>query len=89
MATGNLGKGVAVKARNLPILSLQTLVSPSAVITVTTYSAGEAPVELHLACLPETITAPRTDAVYNCHAYLTKVPIAAIKPFIETFTRPR
>jgi 16S rRNA G966 N2-methylase RsmD len=36
--------------------------------------------------LPETITAPRTDAVYNCHAYLTKVPIAAIKPFIETFT---
>jgi 16S rRNA G966 N2-methylase RsmD len=38
--------------------------------------------------LPETITAPRTDAVYNCHAYLTKVPIAAIHPFIETFTRP-
>jgi len=37
--------------------------------------------------LPETITAPRTDAVYNCHAYLTKVPIAAIKPFIETFTK--
>lgn len=38
--------------------------------------------------LPETITAPRTDAVYNCHAYLTKVPIAAIQPFIETFTSP-
>jgi 16S rRNA G966 N2-methylase RsmD/predicted RNA-binding Zn-ribbon protein involved in translation (DUF1610 family) len=38
--------------------------------------------------LPETITAPRTDAIYNCHAYLTKVPIAAIQPFIETFTRP-
>jgi hypothetical protein len=38
--------------------------------------------------LPETITAPRTDAVYNCHAYLTKVPIAAIQPFIETFTEP-
>lgn len=37
--------------------------------------------------LPETITAPRTDAVYNCHAYLTKVPIAAIRPFIETFTQ--
>lgn len=37
--------------------------------------------------LPETITAPRTDAVYNCHAYLTKVPVAAIKPFIETFTK--
>ena len=37
--------------------------------------------------LPETITAPRTDPVYNCHAYLTKVPIAAIKPFIEAFTK--
>ncbi|WP_407177972.1 DNA methyltransferase [Bradyrhizobium sp. STM 3562] len=36
--------------------------------------------------LPETLTAPRTDPVYNCHAYLTKVPIAAIRPFIETFT---
>jgi 16S rRNA G966 N2-methylase RsmD len=36
--------------------------------------------------LPETITAPRTDPVYNCHAYLTKVPIAAIRPFIETFS---
>lgn len=38
--------------------------------------------------LPDTITAPRTDAVYNCHAYLTKVPIAAIRPFIEAFTAP-
>ena len=38
--------------------------------------------------LPETITAPRTDAIYNCHAYLTKVPIGAIQPFVETFTRP-
>lgn len=37
--------------------------------------------------LPDTITAPRTDSVYNCHAYLTKVPIAAIQPFIEAFTR--
>ncbi len=35
--------------------------------------------------LPDTITAPRTDPIYNCHAYLTKVPIGAIKPFIETF----
>lgn len=43
--------------------------------------------EPKLDSLPETITAPRTDAVYNCHAYLTKVPIAAIKPFIETFTK--
>lgn len=38
--------------------------------------------------LPETITAPRTDAVYNCHGYLTKVPIAAIEPFIDTFSKP-
>ena len=38
--------------------------------------------------LPETITVPRTDSVYNCHAYLTKVPIGAIQPFIQTFTEP-
>ena len=38
--------------------------------------------------LPETITAPRTDPIYNCHAYLTKVPIQAIRPFLEAFSRP-
>ena len=38
--------------------------------------------------LPETITVPRTDPIYNCHAYLTKVPIGAIQPFIERFTKP-
>lgn len=38
--------------------------------------------------LPETIKAPRTDPIYNCHAYLTKVPIGAIRPFIEFFTEP-
>lgn len=38
--------------------------------------------------LPEAVTAPRTDAIYNCHAYLTKVPVAAIQPFIESFTEP-
>ena len=38
--------------------------------------------------LPETITVPRTDSIYNCHSYLTKVPIGAIQPFIETFTKP-
>jgi 16S rRNA G966 N2-methylase RsmD/predicted RNA-binding Zn-ribbon protein involved in translation (DUF1610 family) len=37
---------------------------------------------------PETITAPRTDPIYNCHAYLTKVPVGAIRPFIESFTQP-
>jgi len=43
---------------------------------------------LKLNSLPEAITAPRTDAIYNCHAYLTKVPIAAIRPFIEAFSAP-
>jgi 16S rRNA G966 N2-methylase RsmD len=38
--------------------------------------------------LPQTVTAPRTDPVYNCHAYLTKVPIGAIVPFIETLSEP-
>lgn len=37
--------------------------------------------------LPDVITAPRTDRIYNCHSYLTKVPIAAITPFLEQFTR--
>lgn len=36
--------------------------------------------------LPDVIHAPRTDAIYNCHSYLTKVPITAIAPFIEAFT---
>lgn len=38
--------------------------------------------------LPDTIIAPRTDPIYNCHGYLTKVPIAAIEPFIEVFSAP-
>lgn len=42
----------------------------------------------NLGALPEAITARRTDAIYNCHAYLTKVPVAAIQPFIETFAAP-
>ncbi len=41
-----------------------------------------------LAQLPESLTVPRTDAVYNCHAYLTKIPIGAVLPFIEAFTKP-
>lgn len=36
--------------------------------------------------IPNVITAPRTDKIYNCHSYLTKVPVAAIVPFIEQFT---
>ena len=46
------------------------------------------PVNPELMRLPDTITVPRTDPIYNCHAYLTKVPIGAIQPFIETFTKP-
>lgn len=38
--------------------------------------------------LPELLVSPRSDAVYNCHAYLTKVPIAAIRPFVQAFTAP-
>ncbi len=44
--------------------------------------------KLDLTTLPDTVTAPRTDPVYNCHGYLTKVPIAAIEPFVQAFTRP-
>jgi 16S rRNA G966 N2-methylase RsmD len=38
--------------------------------------------------IPDVIRAPRTDRIYNCHAYLTKVPVAAIRPFIERFASP-
>ena len=38
--------------------------------------------------LSHAITVPRTDPIYNCHTYLTKVPIGAIQPFIEKFTKP-
>lgn len=38
--------------------------------------------------VPDAIRAPRTDPIYNCHAYLTKVPVAAILPFVQQFTRP-
>jgi 16S rRNA G966 N2-methylase RsmD len=35
---------------------------------------------------PEIIVAPRTDPIYNCHGYLTKVPVSAITPFINAFS---
>ena len=38
--------------------------------------------------LPDIVHAPRTDAIYNCHAYLTKVPVEGIKPFVEALTAP-
>ncbi len=34
------------------------------------------------------IAVRRSDPVYMAHAYLTKVPVAAIAPFIEAFTEP-
>ena len=38
--------------------------------------------------LADSIEVPRTDPLYNCHSYLTKVPIDAIVPFIDAFTHP-
>ena len=38
--------------------------------------------------IPDTITVPRTGPIYNGHAYLTKVPVGAILPFIRAYSRP-
>lgn len=38
--------------------------------------------------IPEVIAVKRSDPVYMAHAYLTKVPVPAILPFIEAFTEP-
>ncbi len=38
--------------------------------------------------LPDSIEVARNDPLYNCHSYLTKVPIDAIVPFIDVFTQP-
>lgn len=38
--------------------------------------------------LPDEIAVKRSDPAYNAHAYLTKVPITAIEPFLEIFTKP-
>ncbi len=38
--------------------------------------------------LPEEVAVKRSDPIYNAHAYLTKVPVTAIEPFIETYTEP-
>src|SRR5215211_7731845 len=38
--------------------------------------------------LPGEVSVKRSDPVYNAHAYLTKVPISAIEPFLEAFTSP-
>lgn len=47
-----------------------------------------APLPKELDRVPSVVHAPRTDAIYNCHAYLTKVPVEAIKPFLEALTKP-
>lgn len=36
--------------------------------------------------LPPEVSVKRSDPVYMAHAYLTKVPVAGIVPFIEAFT---
>lgn len=38
--------------------------------------------------VPEELTVGRGDPVYMAHAYLTKVPAPAIKPFIDAYTSP-
>lgn len=40
------------------------------------------------AVMPQDLFVSRTDPVYMAHAYLTKVPVAAIEPLIEAFTKP-
>lgn len=41
-----------------------------------------------VAAFPEAIEVKRSDPVYMAHAYLTKVPVPGILPFIEAFTEP-
>lgn len=38
--------------------------------------------------VPEELAVGRGDPVYMAHAYLTKVPVPAITPFIEAYTKP-
>ena len=40
-----------------------------------------------LPALPSMVAVKRSDPVYMAHAYLTKVPVAGIVPFIEVFTK--
>jgi 16S rRNA G966 N2-methylase RsmD len=39
--------------------------------------------------VPEELAVGRGDPAYMAHAYLTKVPVPAIEPFIKTYTPPR
>jgi DNA modification methylase/DNA-directed RNA polymerase subunit RPC12/RpoP len=38
--------------------------------------------------IPDEVAVKRSDPIYNAHAYLTKVPVTAIEPFVEAFTQP-
>jgi 16S rRNA G966 N2-methylase RsmD len=42
----------------------------------------------NIVSMPQDIYVKRSDPVYMAHAYLTKVPLAAITPFISAFTKP-
>lgn len=42
----------------------------------------------NMADMPQDIFVKRSDPAYMAHAYLTKVPVAAIEPFITAFTKP-
>jgi len=42
----------------------------------------------NIVSMPQDIFVKRSDPAYMAHAYLTKVPMAAIEPFIEAFTEP-
>lgn len=38
--------------------------------------------------VPEELAVGRSDPAYMAHAYLTKVPVPAITPFIEAYSKP-
>jgi len=42
----------------------------------------------NITSMPQDIFVKRSDPAYMAHAYLTKVPVAAIEPFIGAFTKP-
>lgn len=69
-------------------MSLQTLGFPSGKSKARPKATDRPEMTQQSISLPEVMTVPRTDPIYNCHAYLTKVPVGAIKPFIEAFTKP-
>ncbi len=50
--------------------------------------AEPGPAEGAAARLPDEVAVKRSDPLYNAHAYLTKVPVTAIEPFLAAFTSP-